>query len=160
MAKRSPWSGLILLLFLAALPAYCGCGSNSMEAEVDGTITWKGEALHGVTVTFVPEADQSEGTPRSSGVTDNNGHYVLACANGKRGAAAGSYRVIIADGVAEPNRAGKKGERPSEPLPVPNRNVARPANPAFPSQSYNRAEMTPLRQEVASGKQTIDFKLP
>jgi len=159
MAKRSPCWRLVVLLFLIALPAYSGCGAGAMEAEVEGTVTWRDRPLSGLYVTFIPESGGAESAARSFGVTDDQGHYVLTCLDGRRGTSAGPHRVLIGDAVVDPGR-GMKGKRTAQPLPLPGKGKPRLANPEFPSSLYGKAETTPLRQDVATGKQTIDFHLP
>jgi hypothetical protein len=159
MARPSPYSAIPVILFLIALPAFSGCGEGVMEAEVEGAVTWRDHPLSGISVVFIPENGETETSPRSLAVTDEEGHYVLYCVNGKRGANAGRYKVLLVDGIVDPGRA-MKGKRGDAPLPAPKKGKAKPANPDFPGYQYATPQATPLRQEVATGKQTIDFHLP
>src|SRR5262249_17651661 len=111
---------------------------------------------HGVHVSFVPEGDQGESVLRSVGTTDEVGHYVLRCLNGKAGTVAGPHRVLIVDPVLDPSRK-MKGERSNEPLGVKAKGIRE--NQHFRA-FYAKLESTRLRKEVAAGKQQIDFNLP
>ena len=157
MAWRSRHCRLIILGVAAAiLSANSGCRHKGMESQVEGTVTWKNEPLRGVSVSFVPDGELGESVLRSVGTTDEAGHYVLRCLNGKAGTVTGPHRVLIVDPVLDPTRK-MKGERSSEPLGVKAKGIRE--NPNFPA-LYAKLESSPLRKEVAAGKQQIDFNLP
>jgi hypothetical protein len=157
MATQSRhWRLIILGVVAAMVSANSGCRHKGMESQVEGTVTWKNEPLRGVSVSFVPDGELGESVLRSVGTTDEAGHYVLRCLNGKAGTVAGPHRVLIVDPVVDPSRA-MKGERTKEPLGAKAKGLRE--NPRFPT-LYAKLESTPLRKEVAAGKQQIDFNLP
>jgi hypothetical protein len=112
-------------------------------AEVEGTMTFQGQPKANVLVAFMPEM---EGVPgqRSTGVTDENGHFVLKTDDGRPGAVVGRHRVMLT--VSRRTEPGKKGEAAeprveAEQLPL----------------TYATAATTPLRRDVKEGKQVLDL---
>ena len=122
------------VMFALCLPmVVCvGCGSGNM-GSVTGTVTADGKPLAGAVVTFSP---QPEGRP-SSGRTDDNGKYELIYSRSEKGAVIGEHivRITTAD------EGGDYGKPIPETLPA----------------KYNvRSE---LKEQVAAGKNVIDFQL-
>jgi len=134
-----------------------GCGKSPVLAEVEGTLSYQGVPLQNVLVEFIPdEADQ----PRSTGVTNAAGRFVLECSNGEPGAVVGSHRVVLAQAGRAHGGAGKRNPRhdtkvaappPADTVPESNSQILAP---------YGSATRTSLRPEVLAGNQTIDLKLP
>jgi len=75
-----------------------GCGGDSRYVAVSGTVKVDGKAYKNAIVTFVPQASASNPNPgrTSSGITDDNGHFVLKTDEGVAGAVAGKHMVRIA----------------------------------------------------------------
>lgn len=86
--SRRVWLGRALLV--GALLYSGGCSSDSDIGRVEGTVTLDGEPLPNATVVFV----QGQGRP-AGGITDEQGHYVLNYAGGRKGALPGLNRVRI-----------------------------------------------------------------
>lgn len=112
-----------------------GCGGGKL-GEVEGTVTLNGKPLSGAEVVFQPD---HEGRP-SSGITDEEGHYVLQYTANQAGAEVGVHTVRIRAEVTRKDRFGEEvtvGDR------VPTR--------------YN--EESELKKEVTSGDQEINLEL-
>jgi hypothetical protein len=78
------WPGLLLV-------ALAGCNSNDPKiVEVTGTLTYKGNPMPNVLVTFSPES----GRP-SWGQTNENGEFKLNYAKGQDGALVGKHKVWV-----------------------------------------------------------------
>jgi hypothetical protein len=86
MLRRGVRLGVLLLAVFAV-----GCGGLK---SVEGTVTFEGKAVDGATVTFSSDT----GTP-ASGQTDSSGKFYLMSGN-KRGAAPGTYKVVISKTAA------------------------------------------------------------
>src|SRR5262249_41925491 len=86
------WCGLLIL---AAPAGGCQRRPTWDLVPVEGTVTKDGRPLAGIEVTYW--ADVAAGTrgPRTSGFTDDAGHYELRTDKGGRGAAIGQYRVCL-----------------------------------------------------------------
>ena len=83
---RFPLSRWYPLLVLAV-----GCSSSGPEiARVEGRVLMDGKPLPNATVVFVPENGRPAGA-----TTDENGHYVLNFAQGRKGAIPGTNMVRI-----------------------------------------------------------------
>jgi hypothetical protein len=81
-----------------------GCSQPGDEiklAAVDGTVTYKGAALAGATVTFVPEKG-----PLAIGTTDLSGKFVLSSGTLK-GAAVGPAKASVVAGSPKSDDAPK-----------------------------------------------------
>ena len=143
-----------VLVWTLGLTALAGCSSQSGPlAEVEGTVTLQGQVVPNVRVEFVPDARNGFRGPRSTGVTDDKGHYVLTCDDGRPGAVVGKHLVsVVFDEGSE-----LRDEDPRNPNPRPNTQTPRP-NPNIPPR-YTAAASTPLKPEVKPGKQTIDLPL-
>src|SRR5262249_30881120 len=120
---------LFLPLVIVALP---GCGSKIQFVPVEGTVTYKGQALANVVVRFIPDADKGMIGPTSEGYTAENGRYTLRCQQPKSdGAVVGWHRVVIEDPAEE---RPMQGQAFTKPRKVPQQ-VSHPAQ-------------TPLKYEV------------
>jgi len=85
--SRFAWTTACVL----ALLLLAGCGSKGPRlASVKGKVTLDGQPLANAIVTFTPVA----GGPASTGVTNSNGEYELACQLGK-GAVVGQHKVSV-----------------------------------------------------------------
>ena len=72
-----------------------GCGSAGPTfVEVEGVVTLEGKPVDKIHVEFWPEVEG----PRSSGITDAEGRFVLATADGlNKGAVKGRHKVVLSD---------------------------------------------------------------
>jgi hypothetical protein len=113
---------------------------------VSGTITIDGKPASGVSVIFLPQAGtKGDG---ASGVTDNDGHYVLKHRSGKDGIQPGDYSVIFSKysmpdgtpvaGDIQPESVGAK-----QVIPV----------------RYTSPETSQSNGKVTDSASTIDFDL-
>jgi len=78
-----------LLLGVLLACAACSGGLNSTR----GKVTYKGEAIKGAVVVFVPK-DAKDNSPRASGTTGEDGTYALTTGT-KAGVPAGEYVVTV-----------------------------------------------------------------
>jgi hypothetical protein len=146
---------------LLGLLLSAGCGKSVAVAEVEGTLTCKGAPLENVLVEFVPDEERGTTGPRSSGVTDAAGHFVLRCADGRVGAVVGRHRVVLAQ-AGRPEPAGGESRNPHRnakagaPSPGDTTPTVDPALLA----PYRSARLTSLEQLVQPGTKTITIALP
>lgn len=96
-------SGLFLLLICSLL----GCGKKHSCVPVSGVVTVDGKPEGGIKLYFAPMAteDSVDSGPYSTGVTDENGGFVLESRHGDAGAVVGKHRVTLK--YADPGAAGK-----------------------------------------------------
>lgn len=147
MTRHLLWNafGVVLLTTLA------GCAQESTPfGEVEGRVTLGDKPLANVLVQFVPDAAQGTKGTHSTAMTDDQGHYVLNCADGRPGAVVGRHIVTIIFKESWQNRT----EDPRDPNAKP-----RPATPNLVPPRYQSSSTTPERHEVREGKQVIDLKL-
>ena len=84
-------AGALLLVVVA------GCGGRAVDpnrpkvAPAEGVVTYKGSAVEGATVTFIPDG----GTPAAYGTTDSSGQFAASAFPPDEGAAPGRYKVTI-----------------------------------------------------------------
>jgi hypothetical protein len=127
-----------LLLFTAP-----GCGKPYKVAQVDGTLTIAGRPANKIHVQFLPISQDGTKLPISNADTDAQGKFALEMREGNdtvSGAVVGTSRVALSDmQFAEANGRGVQFRLKPE---------------------YTLPGSTPFRQEVTSGKQTIEIKLP
>src|SRR6266702_67305 len=75
-----------------------GCGQSRKTHEVEGVVLLGGQPLDRIEVIFIPDEGAGNKGPRSTAVTDENGHYRLMTEDGKdTGAVAGKHRIIFND---------------------------------------------------------------
>jgi len=125
----------------------CGCGRSggAPTATCQGTVTYKGQPLKDVVVTFNPDKGRS-----ASGTTDAAGHFVLSCFARGDGAVPGNHKVTITDaGSGEP-----------EPMPgTPEAANYKPKPLGFPKK-YTSVNTTNLTAVVEEGKKNeFSFEL-
>ncbi len=148
MSRMRSARRLVPGLFVAALVLGCGQTDQHPLAEVEGTMTFKGKPQANVLVAFVPDTnDQS--VQRSTGITDENGHFVLKTDDGRPGAVIGKHRVLLTS--PRLGKRGMKGDDPDQGVPEAN------AEGEKLPESYATTASTPLRREVKEGKQVIDL---
>ena len=123
------------------LPAMCllmissvGCDQGPQVGAVTGTISYQGQPMEGIEVTFDPDA-----TGRSSrAVTDSSGHYKLRYTRQREGALVGNHKVRLEWPVQN-----EKDFRNRQKYPIPS--------------SYNTD--TTLTFEVKKGSNVFDLNI-
>ena len=101
------FSGCILLFV-----ALNGCGSDNV-VPVSGRVTLDNKPLDGVSLTFVPRAESTDGLnvgPGSMGKTDAEGRFTLKTVDGRDGAVIAKHVVRISPAIdpdATPDDPGK-----------------------------------------------------
>jgi hypothetical protein len=121
----------IAFFWYICLGLFVGCNRSDRPplANVHGHVTFDGKPVVGATVVFAPTA----GGRRSSGVTNDQGEYVLTYLRGDKGGAVGGNSVSISKQKTHDPR--------SETLP----------------RKYNHD--TTLTADVKAGSNEIDFPL-
>jgi len=127
---RPPLALGALLLALAA----SGC---SKVGTVSGKVTYKGEAVPGGFVNFVPESGAQEGTVFSSAI-DANGYYTAT------GVPVGPVKVLVQNPGGAPLKSAQ-GVKPAPRKQYPTR--------------YATPESSDLTLTVGGGSQTYDIDL-
>jgi hypothetical protein len=143
----------VAFLLLAA-PA-CN-GSDVALSEVEGTVLWKKQPLRNVQVQFLPDVEAGAHGPRSTGFTDDQGHYTLYLDDEQPGAVIGRHRVLVFEIGDDQNRDRRSAERNHSRT----KSSPKAAGLGHLLDAYGKAATTPLKREVRSGKQTIDLDLP
>ncbi len=128
------------LLVLAALATgLAGCGSGSALpslGQVKGKVTLDGGPAQGVVVIFMPDAGRM-----STGITDQNGEYVLEFDPGHQGAMLGKHKVRMTKNAEAELMNGDFKAGPPQPIPA----------------RYN--DETILDADVKAGENTFNFEL-
>ena len=143
-----------VLLSLAAVAGGCQRGPTWNLAPVEGTVTKDGRPQVGIEVVFLPDVD-TQGL-RSSSITDEAGRYRLRTDGGGDGAAVCTHRVCLYDTHHAAHKLIDRG--PKEEKKEFNKEMA--SVPLRVPASYSRPNETPLRAEIRSGRQTVDFDIP
>jgi hypothetical protein len=152
-----------LVLLVLVVPTL-GCERQPEFAVVEGRITRNGRPVANIEVAFY--ADENTRGPRTAGTTDAEGRYRLQTEAGQAGAVIGHYRVCLLDrDPALVLSANKQVLTQAQKSKLPSEVAANLAVPAKPPASrvpdeYTRPWETPLRAEVNSGTQTLDFRIP
>jgi hypothetical protein len=148
MSKLRQARTIVPALFFAVLVLGCSQSDQQPLAEVEGTLKWRQQPLANVVVAFIPETGEQLGQ-RSTGITDENGHYVLKTDDGRPGTTVGKHRVVLT--VPRNEKRRSKGEDPDPSLPEETTQTEQI------SDLYTTANTTPLHREVKEGKQVIDL---
>ena len=90
-------SVIIGALGLFLIGSLLGCGSDHSLAPVSGTVTVDGKPEGGIKLYFSPIAVENNNNagPYSTGITDDNGGFVLEDRHGNRGAVVGKHRAVV-----------------------------------------------------------------
>ena len=140
-----------LLLAFVCLALSSGCGPSGPEtAPVTGKVTFGSKPVAEGAIKFWSEAD---GT-LAVGQLNAEGNYQLTTHPDRKGATLGTHRVTIRSvrtifvGGSSPSDVGKKDAVAKEKLVwlIPPR--------------YDDRRASPLKAEVKSGPNTVDFNLP
>jgi len=84
-------------LLALALGAAAGCGEKNKYVPVSGVVRVNGKPYPNAMVYFQPVGSKEDPNPGrgSTGVTDENGKFVLKAEDGKDGAVAGTHQIKI-----------------------------------------------------------------
>ena len=91
-----------LLLFVTSL----GCSSGNGEIEryaIDGTVTYEGQPVPYGTISLIPDADQGNSGPGSTGIIEEGKFQIPA----NRGIVGGPYRATINGQKTRPEQVGE-----------------------------------------------------
>ena len=139
---RTPCLALASLAVVSLSVAGCGSGATSGATKAGGTVTYHGQPLSGVNVTFTPEQG-----PCATGATDSAGRFSLMTIRPGDGAVAGKHKVTLSPGG---------GQVP--PMPgTPEAAQAAAAATPFPAK-YSSPATSGLTLEVKAGEAN-DFKI-
>jgi hypothetical protein len=123
------------------LAAAVGCGGEPPLPAVSGVATVDGNPLPSGTVTFYPDAAKGNTTPHQpTGIVEAGGKYELYVPDGKKGAPAGWYKVVV---------FAADDPQPNKPVKF------------FTSRTYTDVKTTPLSVEVVATPEAgrYDLKL-
>ena len=130
-SRRSVW---VASLGAVALIAICGCKHESNGTAIEGSVSYRGQALPGGSLTFFP----ATGRPVTAGVSDAGGYATEI--------PPGEYRVTVNVGLDLP-----EGWKESDPIPEQKIKLPR---------VYTNRAKTPLTATVAPDQSTpINFEL-
>lgn len=143
---------LFSLLGIAALVVGCSGSSGPALSPVTGKLTIGGQPAKNVLVTFQPTDAK---LPAASGRVDDSGTYTLSSGStGGKGAAAGTYKVVLQQlgpSLAEMEAAYSRGSGKQSAPPEG-------AQATFPDE-YKDASTSPKEVTVTSGSNTINIDL-
>lgn len=141
-------AGVGCLLLCGGLLALLGCGGSNQPnlKPVTGKVIWKGKALAGAGVQFIPNG--STGGGGGSGKTDANGQYTITYVRGQPGLLPGSYKVVVS------KRVMPDGSEPPADVPP----IESPAREVLPAR-YSDPHQTQLTRTVPESGGAIDITL-
>lgn len=128
-----PISTAIVCLY-TTLPIALGCDDGPQVGDVNGVVSYHGEPMKGLEVSFDPVVDGR----RSTAITDSSGSYELNYTRSRKGALVGQHQVRLMWPVQKDADLRHKRRYPIPP-------------------SYNTE--TTLTFEVQSGKNTFDVNI-
>ena len=146
----------IICLTLAFM-TLAGCGSSESSATVGGTLRLNGKPLDNCLITFLPEPDQADPGPHSTGVTDRQGAYRLRFADQQERVAVGWHRVTVQD-LSVSTGVVRRDHGAVEAEPDDSGNAAQ-VRPSRIPENYASVSKTPFRKEVHPGHQVIDLDI-
>jgi hypothetical protein len=145
---------IIRVSFLAVVLLMGGCGKSPPAiTPAEGTVTYLGQPLAHVQVQFIPMLKDFGAEWNSVGVTDENGHFTLACGD-QPGAAVARHRVLVLEGPLPPEARGQTEKAQSAFTQYMSKLKNRPI-PA----KYANVSQTPLEIDVKAGQTTYDVVL-
>jgi hypothetical protein len=158
MSDRCSWMAVASWVVVLSALTLAGCGSRGPHVQfVEGIVLLDGQPVDGAMVFFIPHAERGEttnGLP-AAGRTKADGTFQLNASAGARagaGTAIGTYAVTVVkqEGppIPEPDASGFLP-------PAPPNMVVRDVVPKV----YGAADTSPLRAEVAAGKNRFRFEL-
>jgi hypothetical protein len=113
--------------------SFAGC-SKAPEVKLvpaEGIVKIKGKPAANIMVTFLPDSPRTEkkrpinNVPSSSGISDDEGFFTLATAEGRNGAVIGPHKVMLVDMMEERAKQGE-GSGSAPPRLSPKYCIVRP----------------------------------
>ena len=150
------------LLMGSILFGTAGCGGESLpnRVPVEGTVLYKQKPLAGATVSF-----QAKDAPRlASGITDDNGKFILTMFNPNDGAMPGEHKITVvkldtSNVVKGEMSAGDPGEAYAKAMTQAASTPRGGVKDELPS-IYGDMNTTPLKETVsATGPNTFTLQL-
>jgi hypothetical protein len=126
---------------LALLLAATGCGGSGL-LKVTGRLTYKGQPVPNTQVTFLPD----DGSRKSVGHTDDDGHFTLKYSRTETGASRGHHTVFL---NYVPSNEEELGQAPSKASRELKAVITKHGDP----------KTSPLHYEVNKSGQVIDINL-
>ncbi len=126
---------------LVLVVAVSGCNSSGL-VSASGKLTYKGQPVPSTRVIFQPE----DGSRRSTGLTDDNGHFELQFSRTEHGVKPGRHTVFVRYEVSAEEEMHKIPPKASKELRAV---IAR----------YGDPKKSPLRYEVTGSGQVFDIEL-
>lgn len=145
--------GISLLCVLGIGLAGCGGSAGPKHYPVKGKVTYKGQAIEGASVYFLPTAT---GGTQAVGSTDASGQYTLSIL-GRPGAALGEHQVTITKFAARPGSADLK---PEDIMKMPMKGKVPPPKAEIPAK-YGMTTTSGFKAVVTTdaSKNVFDFPL-
>lgn len=133
------------LLAVILVVGLAGCKGGS-DGAVSGTVTLDGEQLKNAMVRFIPQGE----TPGLGGsaTTDAGGKFTLMNAQGGKGLAPGTYKVVVS------RRLNKDGTEPDPNVPPIESSAVETLPAVFSDENQSTLTMT-----VKADQKTYDIKL-
>lgn len=141
-----------VVMLLLAVASGCGSGEEIPPIyEIEGTVLLDGKPLDRISVTFLPADDG----PRSSGVTDENGRFVLKTFDQveQNGAVASRCKVVLLD-----NSVFKEGIENLTPSQKRGMDLSSGKPPRI-ADKYSSYMTTPLAYEVTGEDKDVKFEV-
>ena len=156
-SERTNWiavSGLIVVL----ISSITGCGEKQPTLTlVKGTLTLRGEPLNKAMVRFVPQDDSYKGNYVATGVTDDDGKFVLRITGKEQPECpVGLCKVTIAEGPL-PAEARKQLEFENDGSAMDQYNASLKNRPI--PRVYHRLTTTTISFEVTPDKEVYDIAI-
>ena len=142
------------VVILAAALALVGCNKPPALVPVSGTVTLDGNPLPNAEVRFIPIWDDLDGNYIASGITDDEGKYVLRLpGQTESGACACENRVTVFEGPIPDEIRDSKNEQVAATRfleSLPNRPIPK---------DYTRVADTPLKVTVSADQSVYDLDM-
>lgn len=152
---------LVFALFSAILFSTAGCGPSPVGVySVTGKLTKGGQPLGDVHLMLSPA--EAGDRPFSSADVGPDGSFELKCSDGRMGAAAGSYKVVLAKKVTDDGMAGMQGaieKMKGQGGGTPDMSKMMSGGEApFPAE-YSDPKKSPKTVEVKAEDQTLNIEI-
>ncbi len=151
---------VVLTVISAVFFSAVGCGPSQVSVySVKGKLTRAGQPLGDVHLTLTPA--EAGDRPFASAEVGPDGTFELKCSDGRIGAPAGSYKVVLAEKAAADPMAGMKAMREKmegKGGMAMDPNKMKSANEKFPAE-YKDVSKSPKTVEVKAESQTLDIDI-